>query len=333
MQMVTDSLRRRRFIALLGGAIVWPLAAHARQPPRRIGFISGGVRPASIESGMLNEFLRGMRELGYVEGRDFVMEWRFAETRYEHFAALARDLVQLNVDVIVLSTGNAVRPTQRVTPTIPIVMAASADPVGTGLVDSLARPGGNTTGLSSAAADTIPKLFELLKMAVPDLSRLAILVNPRTRYPHKLLENAEAAAQSLGIALARVEADRVEKIEEAFIAMSRERVHALIVTGEPFLLTHRRKIAQLARQHRLPSICWYREYVEAGGLMSYGERLADHLRRAAYFVDKIFKGAAPADLPIEQPTRFYLSLNRKTADAIGLTISPQLLALADDVIE
>jgi len=312
--------------------MAWPVAVQA-EPPRRIGFIAGGAEPVSIESTVLNEFLRGMREFGYVEGRDFVMEWRFAETRYDRFATLARELVQLNVDVIVLAAGNAVRPTQQVTSTIPIVMTGSTDPVGTGLVDSLARPGANTTGLSSAAADTIPKLFDLLKMAVPHLSRLAILVNPRIRYPQRLLENAEATAQSLGIALARMEADSVETLEEAFYAMGRERVDALIVTGEPFLLTHRRMIARLARLHKLPSICWYREYVEAGGLMSYGERLGDHLRRAAYFVDRIFKGTAPADLPIEQPTRFYLSLNRKTADALGLAISPQLLALADDVIE
>jgi putative ABC transport system substrate-binding protein len=274
-----------------------------------------------------------MRQLGYVEGKDFVIEYRFAEGKYERFDDFASEMVRLKVDAIVLATAAAVRAMQKATDAIPIVMGYSTDPVGNGFVASLARPGGNTTGLASSSDDATPKQLELLAMTVPNLSRIGLLVNPDSPNYLPVLKAAMAAGQKAGIALVPVEARKPEEVETAFAALRRENVGAILVVPDEFLLSQRQRIAQLALRERLPSIFQQREFAEAGGLMSYGESLFEFYRRAASHVDKIFKGARPGDLPIEQATRFNLVINRITADVLGITIPPQVYAFADEVIE
>jgi putative ABC transport system substrate-binding protein len=330
-------VRRRDFITLVGGvAAGWPLAARAQQGERmrRIGFLSGAARPVSWESSLYGGFLQALRELGYVEGRDFVVEWRFAEGRNEIIPALAAELVRSNVDVIVLTTSMAVRPTQQLTQTIPIIMGISYDPVGNGFVDSLARPGGNTTGLTSSADDTAPKQLELLRAMVPNLTRVGVLVNPDGPYVTSLIKNLYAAAQTVGIVLTRMDAGKTQDIDSAFATMNeRGGLEGIVVVSDALFTAQRYRIAELAFAGRLPSVFQQREYVEAGGLMSYGQGFRDFFRRAAFYVDKIFRGAKPADLPVEQPTKFDLVINLKTAKALGLTVPPTLLTLADEVIE
>ncbi len=321
-------MRRRDFITLLGGAIAaWPLAVHAQQPARvrRIGFLAGGLRPVPVNSNPYGGFLRGMRELGYVEGRDFTIEWRFAEGRVDLFYHLAAELVRLNVDVIVLGTPLAVPAVQRATTIIPIVMGNSTDPVGSGYVASLAHPGGNITCLASSQDDVVPKQLDLLAMLVPNLARIGF---------HLLvLKIAQEAAGKAGIVLVPAQMRNAQDTASAFAMLTNEQVGAVVLTGDPLFLSQRQRIAEIALKARLPTIFTQREYVEAGGLMSYGGSLADLYRQAAFYVDKIFKGAKPADLPIQQPTRFFMVINRKTADALALTIPLQLLVLTDEVIE
>jgi putative ABC transport system substrate-binding protein len=329
-------VRRREFITLLGvAASTWPLAARAQQPGKvwRVGFLAGGTRPATLESTFYSGFAKGMRELGYVEGRDFVIEWRFAEGKYEHFSNLAAELVRLKVDVIVLGAASAVRPAQQVTMTIPIVMATSTDPVGSGFVASLARPGGNTTGLASSQEDFAPKHLELLMATVPNLSRVGFLMNPDGTAWASILKIAQATVEKARLNPVLVEARNEQEIAKAFAALTTERVEAVMVMADPLFMTHRRQIAELALQGRLPTIFARREYVEVGGLMSYGESVAEFYRRSASYVDKIFKGAKPADLPVEQPSRFIFSINRKTAETLGITIPALLFMFADEVIE
>jgi putative ABC transport system substrate-binding protein len=327
-------VRRREFITLVGGAAVaWPLAARAQQAGkvRRIGFIAGGSRALSFN--IVAAFPQGMRELGYVEGKDFIMEWRFAEGSYERIPGFAAELVQSRVDIFVVGTGAGIRPVQRATSTIPIVMAYSTDPVGNGFVASLARPGGNTTGLAGSANDTSPKQIELLTTIVPKLSRIGFLLNPDNPNSSTVLASAGAAARIAGLVIVPVEARNWPEIESAFATFAGQSVGAIMAGADATLLLQRQRIAELALQRRLPSMFVNREYVEAGGLMSYGENIRDFLRRAATFVDKIFRGATPGDLPIEQPTKFYLTINRKTADALGITIPSQLYVFAEEVIE
>jgi putative ABC transport system substrate-binding protein len=329
-------MRRRDFITLLGGAAAtWPLAARAQQPGKvwRIGFVAGATGSIPLESSPYAGFLRGMRELGYVEGRDFVVEWRFAEGRYERFSDFAAEFARLKVDLIVTTLGAAVTPMQQTNPDIPIVMGYSIDPVGLGFVASLARPGGNTTGLASAVDDIMAKQVDLLLTAVPNLSRLAVLSNPGNSSSGVVLKAIEAAARQAKIGLMPARVQTAPEIASAFDAMTKERVDAVIVSVDAFFFARRQEIVELALRNRLPSIFGNREYAEAGGLMSYGESLSDFFRRAAIFVDKIFKGSKPRDLPIEQPTKFNLVINRKTADALSLTIPPQLYIFADEVIE
>jgi putative ABC transport system substrate-binding protein len=328
-------MRRREFIAGLGGAAAWPLVARAQQPDRvrRIGFVAGGSRPDSVEASPYAGFLQGMRELGYVEGKDFVIEWRFADGKNERFAGIAAEFAQLNVDLIISGMSLATDPMRRVNTNIPIVMGYSIDPVSQGLVPSLARPGGNITGLSSAMPDTLPKQVDLLITAMPNLSRVAVLLNPNNLMRLTSLKSVESAAWQGRITLTVLEARNRQEIENVFDSLTNEHVDALIVLVEAFFFVHRSRIAELALQHRLPTMFGNREYTVAGGLMSYGDSLKEFYRRAAYFVDKIFKGTKPADLPIEQPTQFNLVINRRTADALGLEIPPQLLAVADEVIE
>jgi ABC-type uncharacterized transport system substrate-binding protein len=327
-------VKRRDFISFLGGVMTgWPLAARAQQPGKvwRVGFLSGGA-PAALGP-ILTGFPQGMRELGYVEGKDFTIEWRFAEGNYDRIPGFAAEFVRLKVDVIVVATAAAIRIVQQATTTIPIVMSYSTDPVGNGFVASLARPGGNTTGVASSTDDSAPKQLELLATIAPNVERIGLIGNPDNPNHSSLLQRAEAAARTAGLLVIPLDVRNAEEIENAFAAMPRERVQAILVGADAMMLTERRRIAELALAARLPSVFVQRENVEVGGLMSYGESIKEFNRRAAVFVDKIFKGAKPGELPIEQPTRFHLVINRKTADALGVSIPPQLYILADEVIE
>ena len=330
--MQFGQLKRRHFITLLGSAAAaWPLAARAQQGTlRRIGFLYATV-PVTDDLG--RGFMQGMHELGYLEGRDFVVEWRSAEGQFERLSHLAAELVRLKVDVIVTGSALAVRPAQQATTTVPIVMCYSTDPVGNGFVASLARPGGNTTGLASSSEDSAPKHLELLATMVPKLSRVAVMTNPENPNSAAVIKNARSAAERVGLLVVPVEARNAQEIEDAFAALAKQSIAAVMVALDATFFFQRERIVQLALRNRIASIFPTREYAAAGGLMSYGESLREFYRRAASFVDKIFKGAKPGDLPIEQPTRFNLVINRKTADVLGLAIPPQLYIFADEVIE
>ena len=329
-------MRRRDFITLLGGAAAWPLAARAQQPGtlRRIGFLLSAIPAAEFRSDSSGGgFTQGMRELGYVEGRDFVIELRSAEGQYERLADLAAELARLKVDVIVVGASVAVRPTQQATTTIPVVMCYSVNPVGNGFVASLAHPGGNTTGLAGSSDDSAPKQLELLATIVPRLSRVAVLTNPQNPNSPAVTKSAQSAAEKAGLLVAPVEARNPQEIEDAFAGLAKQSIAAVMVGNDAMFFVQRQRLAQLALRNRVASIFAFREFAAAGGLMSYGESVQEFNRRAASFVDKIFKGAKPGDLPIEQPTRFNLVINRKTADTLGLTIPPQFYSFADEVIE
>ena len=280
---------------------------------------------------MDRRFVQRLRELGWIEGRTFAIEYRWTEGRSERFAELATDFVRLKVDVIV-TLGAAVIPAKQATSVIPIVFAVATDPVGTGLVASLARPGGNVTGLANQISDTSGKKLEFLREVVPSLRRLAIMANAGN--PASVLEMREvqATARALGLEITTSEIRRAEDIAPAFVAL-RDRADALYLCPDPLMNTNRTRINILAVGARLPTMHGAREYVEAGGLISYGANLPDHFRRAAELVDKILRGAKPADLPVEQPTKFNLIINLTTAKALGLEVPPTLLARADEVIE
>ena len=275
----------------------------------------------------------GLRELGYVEGKNIIIESRSAEGKYERLPGLAGELVQMKVDVIVAATSRAIHAAQQATTTIPIVMVRTPDPVGTGFVASLSRPGRNITGLSDINVDVISKYLELLRAAVPKLSRVTVLVHPATPTHPDFLKRIQATERTNSVTISPAQASTASQIEAAVGAMARARAEALIVLPDPFFLTQARRIAELAAQHRLPTMFWTRDPVESGGLMSYGQNNAEHYHRAATYVDKILKGAKPGDLPVEQPTKIELVINLKTAKAIGLTIPQDLLFRADKVIE
>jgi len=325
-------MRRRAFITLLGGAAAtWPLATRAQQPGKvpAIGFL--GANP-SIESYRVAAFVQRLRELAWIDGRNLAIEYRWAEGRNERYAENAAELVRLTVDVIVTVATPATLAAKQATAVIPIVFAATGDPVGTGLVASLARPGGNVTGLSSQTAETAGKRVELLREIVPGLGRLAIMGNVGN--PISVLEFGEvqAAARALGLEVTTSELRRAEDISPAFDAL-KGRADALYVCTDPLVNTHRIRINTLALAARLPTIYLVRENVEAGGLMSYGPNFRDLFRRAADYVDKILRGAKPGDMPVEQPTNFDLIINLTTAKALGLTIPEPFLLRADEVIE
>ncbi len=282
--------------------------------------------------GRPDAFLQGMREFGYVEGKNLAIEFRFGEGKDERLAEMAANLVQQKVDAIVATASPAIRAAQKATRTIPIVMVATADPVGSGFVASLARPGANTTGLSSGGTVISAKHVELLMTAVPRLSSLAVLGNPRSSSLPAILEELRSAAQKLGLRMVRVDMTTPQDIEPAFDVMRRERVEGVIVVHAPLVVANRRQITELAAKHRIPAIYGARDYIEVGGLMSYGTNVIENYRRAATYVDKIFKGAKAGDLPIEQPTKFELVINLKVAKALGLTIPPDLLLRAEQVI-
>jgi putative ABC transport system substrate-binding protein len=319
--------RRGFLLTALAGALAAPLVAEAQQAGKvaRIGVLAVS---AAAFSPRIEAFRKGLREHGYVEGKNIVFEYRYAEGKLDRLLDLATELVALKVDVIVTASLPVVRAAQKATSTIPIVFAAVGDPVATGLVKSLARPGQNITGLSILGPELDGKRLELLKEAVPKTSRVAILFGPES--PRKELE---IAAQALGIQLISLPVRELGDFEPAFETARKENVHALLTSPSPLLNTVRERIVELAAKNRLPAMYAGPEFVEAGGLMSYAPSYTDLFRRAATYVDKILKGAKPGDLPVEQPTKFELVINLKTARALGLTIPPSVLARADQVIE
>jgi len=327
---------RRAFISgITVGLLSAPLATGA-QPAAKIARIGYLATNLAANPHLPEAFRRGMRDLGYVEGRNVVIEYRSAEERLERLPALAAELVALKVDVIVAPNTPAALAAKQATRTLPIVFAFAGDPVTGGLVTSLAQPRGNVTGLSLLGPELVGKCLEQLKQAVPGASRIAFLWQPGAldeRTEKDRLKRAEAAAQALEVRLQFVEARGPEDFDRAFSDMTRARAGALAVLGGAMLFAQRRRLVDLAAKNRLPAVYSWRDFVDVGGLMSYGPDLADLLRRAATYVDKILKGAKPADLPVEQPTKFELVINLKTARALGLTIPPSLLQRADQVIE
>jgi putative ABC transport system substrate-binding protein len=327
-------LRRRDFIALLGGvAAASPFAARAQHGGRipRVGFM--GNSTAALEANLIGSFRKGLREHGYEEGRNLEIVFRWAEGRYERFPALIADLIATNVDVIVTAGTPAVLAVKEATSTVPVVMAAVGDPVGTGIVQNLARPGGNITGLSGLAPDLEGKRLELLREIVPNLAHVAFFLNPANEFHTVSMRQALAAAQALNIKLQPREVSKSEDLDAAFAAIAKEKPDGLLILADRIFLHNRQRMMDFATEHRLPSVNAYRELVEVGGLTSYGPSYEDMHRRAADYVDRILKGARPGDLPIEQPTRFTLIVNLKTAKALGLDLPPTLIARADEVIE
>jgi putative ABC transport system substrate-binding protein len=325
-------MRRRVFITLLGGAAAWPLAARAQQSAKlpTIGFL-GPTTPSS-QSQTLAAFVQRLRELGWVEGRDVTIDVRWAEGRDERYAQIANEFVRLKVDIILTHNTLPVLAAKQATSVIPIVFASAGDPVGTGIVASLGRPGGNITGLSSQGTDTAGKRLEFLREVVPALRQLAIIGNVGNPFSALEIGEVQVAARTMGLDFAVFEIRRAEEIVPAFEAF-KNRAEALYVAPDSLLFANRIRINILAVGGRLPTMCFNREYVEAGGLLSYGASFTDLFRRAAGYVDKILRGAKPADLPVEQPTKFDLVINLTTAKALGLEIPPTLLARADEVIE
>jgi putative ABC transport system substrate-binding protein len=326
-------MKRRDFITLLGSAaMAWPLEARAQQPAKlpTIGYLGPNTR--SLDSQRLVAFVERLRELGWIEGRTIAIEYRWAEGRNDRLAETAAEFVQRKVDVIVTSATPPTVAAKQATSAIPIVFASVGDPVGAGVVESLARPGGNATGLSLQQPDVAGKRLELLGEVIPGLRRLAIMANSSNASAVLDMREAQTAARTLGLEAVTSEVRQSEDIAPAFDAL-RGRVEALYVCNDPLAGTNRVRIITLALGVRLPTMFVAREYVEAGGLMSYGANFLDLYRRTAELVDKILRGAKPADLPVEQPTKFDLVINLTTAKALGLEVPPTLLARADEVIE
>jgi putative ABC transport system substrate-binding protein len=324
---------RRAFLGTVaGGFLAAPLAAEAQKARKvySIGYLGLG---SSFAGPSRTAFYQGLKEHGWIEGQNFVLTTRFAQFKSERLRELVAELVQRKVDVLVVSTAEAALAAKHGTRTIPIVAVDPADAVAIGLVASLARPGGNVTGLSYLGSELIPKQMELLKEAVPSLSRMAALSNPANPTHAPRLRAADIAAQGLRVRLELIEARTPSELNKAFATMRRARVGGVLVLTDPMFNAEGRRLAQLASTSGLPAMYGFRTWVDAGGLMSYGPNLPDLYHRAAVYVDKILKGAKPADLPIEQPTKFELVINLKTAKALGLTISPSLLSRADEVIQ
>jgi putative ABC transport system substrate-binding protein len=329
-------MRRRDFMTWVAAvsAAAWPPAANAQQAGRvaRLGYLASNLG----NQGPLEAFRQGLRDFGYVEGRNLVIEYRDAQGKLEPLSSLAAELVALKVDIIIASSTAAALAAKQVTSVVPIVFATVPDPVASGLVASLARPGGNVTGLSNLNADLVGKCLEYLTQAVPGVNRLAVLWQPGAfgeRTEKQMLKAAEVAAGTLGIQLQFVEARAPADIDRAFAEITGASADALAVLVSGMLLGERKRLVDFAAQHRLPAIYTFRELVDAGGLMSYGVSLADLFRRAASYVDKILKGAKPAELPVEQPIKLEFVVNLKTAKAVSLTVPPTIIARADEVIE
>ena len=328
-------ITRRKLVLALGAGALAPFASFAQQQAKiwRVGFLAQRHVDFVDADYSYGPFTQGMRELGYVEGKNLVIEWRSAEGKSERLPELAAELVRLKVDVLVTAAIAASIAAHEATITIPIVMIGMVDPIGTGLVKSLARPGGNITGFSNLSVDLGPKRLEMLRGMVPKVIHVAVLVSSSNAYNTSGLKNIQAAGQKVGVKIQRIEASSPQEIANGFAVMARKNAGALIVTLSPFFQQQKNQIVELAAKQRLPSIAAYSEYVEAGGLMSYGNNIRENYKRAATYVDKIFKGANPGDIPVEQPTRFELFINRKTANALGLKISNSMLVQATKIIE
>jgi putative ABC transport system substrate-binding protein len=323
--------RRTAGLALLVlGAVTLGSGAHAASKIRRIGYLTTG----SSAAGFQNALLQALRELGWTEGQNLVVEYRFADGNFNRLPALAAELVSSNVELIVAAPTPAAVAASRATQTIPVVMSNAADPVALGLVRSLARPGGNVTGTAwSVGLETLVKSLELLKEALPNVRHVAVLSNPANPSQVLAVKNLQASAQSLRLNLLLVEARGPDEFDGVFARLDRERVDALLVLAESLFLLHSRALADLALKHRLPTMHGITDNVTAGGLMSYGPNLNDNTRQAARFVDKILRGAKPAELPVQQPTKFELVVNLKTARTLGIVIPQAVLARANEVIE
>jgi putative ABC transport system substrate-binding protein len=324
---------RRALVTLAAGAVCAPRASLAQRPSSkllRIGYLD--TSSASIASVRLDRLRAGLRDLGYAEGRDIVIEARWAESAYERLPGLAAELLEQKLDVIVAAGPAAIRAVQQATTTVPVVFAASGDPLIFGFIRSLSRPGGNITGVSSIGADLSYKYLEILREAIPSLATVAVLMNPGHPGHPDYLRNIQTAAREAQRILP-IQAANVGQIEAAFIAIKQDRAQALILLGDGLFFSQARRIAELAVQQHLPTLFSTREPVQAGGLMSYGPNLSEQFYRAATYVDKILKGARPADLPVEQPTTFELVINLRTARAIGLTLRQELLLRADVLLE
>jgi putative tryptophan/tyrosine transport system substrate-binding protein len=327
-------MRRREFIAGLGGAAVSPVMARAQQPSRkvRIGVLLAGT-PASF-SRRTNALLEGLRDLGYEEGKTVTIEWKWGNEQVERLPELAAELVSLDVQAIITAGTPAAKALKNATRSIPIIMAVIGDPVATGLVDSLAHPGGNATGFSILASELSGKRLELLKDVVPRLSSAGVILNPANPQPKIELGELELAAHTLGVQIHPIQLSAESSLQNSFDTTLRDySVQAVIVLTDAVLYNQRKQIVALAAANRLPAMYFFREFVAEGGLMSYAPSDTDLFRRAASYVDKVLRGAKPGDLPIEQPTKFELVINLKTAKTLALEIPPQLLARADEVIE
>ncbi len=325
---------RRTFVSTAAGALLvkaFPANAQPAKKVPRIGILHSGDPATS--SPFVAAYTLGLREHGYVEGQNIVVERRFSDNKAERLSDLAAELVRLKVDVIMTSGDVAIAAVKQQTQTIPIVMSSSTDPVGTGFVASLAHPGGNITGLTNLSPELMAKRLELLKEVVPGLSRVAIIWNPDARGAVFDYKETQGAARALGLQLQSTEVSRAGDFERAFSVLTTGRAEALVVAPSIFMFVNRVQIASLALKTRLPSMYWARENADAGGLIAYGPNLLDLYRRAAAYVDKILKGAKPGDLPVEQPTKFELVINLKTAKALALTLPPSLLRRADEVLQ
>jgi putative ABC transport system substrate-binding protein len=326
-------MRRRKFVAFLGGVLVaWPLAARGQQKAMPvIGVLSTGSPSDSVVS--MNAFRQGLSEAGYVEGRNLAFEYRWAEGNYERLPAMAADLIGRKVDLIMASSPPAAQAAKSATSTIPIVFRGGADPVGIGLVDSLAHPGGNLTGVSFVPDELASKRLELLSDLVPHAQVIALLVNPSNVTAERASRDVEDAARKKGLQLHVLKAGSDREIDTAFASLAQLHADALIVAADPFLSGRRERIVPLASRHAIPAIYAWREFASIGGLISYGSSLVAAYRLVGAYAAKVLKGAKPSDLPIEQPTKYELVINLKTAKALGLTVPPSLLARADEVIE
>jgi putative tryptophan/tyrosine transport system substrate-binding protein len=325
-------MRRRDFIIVIGrAAVAWPVGVHAQHKIPRIGFM--GNSTAALETNLVDAFREGLRELGYEEGRNIAIEYRWADGNYDRFPTLAEELIAAKVDAIVTAGTPAALAVKRATTTVPLVMVAVGDPIGTGLVSSLARPGGNLTGLSSIAPDLEGKRLQLLREVVPALSHVAMFVNSLNPFHVSSMKQARAAAQAMGIKLQLHDIPKSEDLDDAFAAIRKERPDALLILADRVFLHNRQRMMDFTNEQRLPNVNAYKELVEVGGLMSYGPSYEDMHKRAAIYVDKILKGTKPADLPIEQPSKFTFIVNLKAAKALGVTVPSQLLGLADQLIE
>jgi putative ABC transport system substrate-binding protein len=328
--------KRRRLIGALGaGALAAPFGSFAQPQGKvwRVGFLSARSRPASIDTDNYSGFPRGMRELGYIEGKNLIIEWRFAEGQYDRLPGLAADLVRVKCDVIVAGGPPTIIEARKATTAIPIVIVTGMDPVELGFVKSLAKPGGNITGISNLTGEVSSKQLELLLTMAPKLSRVAVLANSANAAHATMVKLVQAAAQKANVKVLPVYARTSQDINTAFSLMTKQNAEAFILGLDPFFNDSRNQIAVLAAKNRLLSISTFREYAEEGGLMSYGQNPAEQYRLVAVFVDKILKGAKPGDLPVEQSTKFDLVINRKSAKALGIEIPNSILVQATKVIE